>query len=145
MKFKYEEQYRERKPQEFNKDEIFVEKAGKKINMYEYIQNAAVDCDVYEVLEKYGCIEKMGIDPVATYQDFTNIQNIRSPYDATLKATALWNGLPLEIRAKFDHDANKFMKEGEKWLKDEITKLETTQKTEMSEPDTTTTKGANNE
>ena len=45
---------RKRMAQDFNKEEITVTKAGKEINVYNFIQENREDTEIYPTLEKYG-------------------------------------------------------------------------------------------
>ena len=77
-----------------------------------------------EVLEKYGCVEKLGIDNKKTFDSLVEINDMRDIYEAKNKADKLWENLPIEVRQEFNNNANEFMKNGEKWLKERIAKEE---------------------
>lgn len=127
---------RTRKAQVYDKDNIFVEIKGEKINVYDMIQEAREDTEITEVLKRYGCIERLGIDPKKTYNSLIEINDLRDIYEAKARADKLWEQLPIEVRQEFNNNANEFMKNGEKWLKDKIAK-ETpaqTQTTEKEQP-----------
>ena len=115
------EKWRDRKAQAFNPDEIFIEKCGKKINVFQMIQENRPDTEVYETLEKYGCLDRMTMDTKGVYADFTELQKMgNNPYEIQLKADKLWDSLPLEVRQEFNHNKSDFMKNGENWLKQKI-------------------------
>lgn len=38
----------------YDPKEIFIEKAGQKINLYDFVQESSKDLEIYEVLTKYG-------------------------------------------------------------------------------------------
>ena len=116
---------RTRKAQTFDKDNIFIEMKGQKINIYQMIQEAREDTEIYPTLEKYGCIEKLGIDPKKVYsemKELSDITDLRQIYQAKEKADKMWEKLPIEVREQFNNNAHEFMQNGEKWLKDEIAK-----------------------
>jgi hypothetical protein len=108
---------RARKEQNFDKKEISVKKAGKKINVYDMIQAGREDTEVYPTLEKYGSIEKMQLDTKGTYADLTEIGNLRNVIERANKAEELWQGLPLQVRQQFNHNPSLFMESGEQWIK----------------------------
>ena len=39
---------------DYDPTKIFIEKAGQKINLYDFVQESSKDLEIYEVLEKYG-------------------------------------------------------------------------------------------
>lgn len=39
---------------DYDPKKIFIEKAGQKINLYDFVQESSKDLEIYEVLEKYG-------------------------------------------------------------------------------------------
>ena len=127
---------RTRKAQVYDKDNIFVEIRGQKVNVYEMIQEAREDTEITEVLKRYGCIERLGIDPKKTYDSLIEINDLRDIYEAKAKADKLWEQLPIEVRQEFNNNANEFMKNGEQWLKDKIAKEtpEQPQTTEQEQP-----------
>lgn len=49
---------------EYNPAEIFILKAGQKINLYDFVQESAQDLEIYEVIEKYG--QKTAIEMLNT-------------------------------------------------------------------------------
>ena len=113
-----------RKAQTFDKENIFIIIRGEKINIYKMIQEAREDTEIAEVLKRYGCIEKLGIDNKKTYDSLVEINDLRDIYEAKNRADQLWETLPIEVRKEFNNNAHEFMKNGEKWLKDKIAKEE---------------------
>lgn len=112
--------WRERKSQTFDKSKISIKKAGKTYNVYDKIQEAREDTEIYPTLEKYGCIDKMMLDTKGVYADFTNFKGLREMKDQQQMADQMFNSLPLETRKAFNNDKNIFMRDGEKWLKNKI-------------------------
>lgn len=118
---------RVRKAQYYDKDNIFIEMRGQKINVYQMIQEAREDTEIIPTLEKYGCIEKLGLDPQKVYTDMkelSDITDLRQIYQAKEKADKLWKQLPIEVREKFNNNAHEFMKNGQKWLEEKIAKAQ---------------------
>lgn len=114
---------RKRHAQTFDKDNICLTKAGQTYNVYEAIQKAREDTEIYPTLDKYGCIDKLqlNIDNAEKfYQDIQEVKDLRGVIDQQHKATALWEALPLEVRAEFGHSMNEFTQKGEQWLKNKI-------------------------
>lgn len=112
--------WRERKKQNFDAKNIFIEKAGKKINMYDFIQEGREDTEIYPTLEKYGCIDKMIINREDVYADYTELQKLeglRGIKDYEIKAKNMFYNLPTEIRKEFDNDINKFTRGADDFIK----------------------------
>lgn len=116
MKFKFYE-CRERTQQTFDKDKIELTKAGKTYNLYDKIQEAREDTEIYPTLEKYGCIDRMMLDVQGTYNDFTNFKGLRELKDQQAEANRMFYNLPTDTRQVFNNDINQFIKGGEKYLK----------------------------
>lgn len=128
MEFKNRKLLKTRKNQDFDKDNIFIEKNGKKINVYAMIQENREDTEIYKVLEKYGCIDKIKIDEKDVYTDLTAIKDLRGIITQQKKADDLWKSLPLEFRKEFSNSKENFLENGEKYLKNIITQKEKKQK-----------------
>lgn len=114
---------RNRNAQNFDKDNISITKAGKTYNVYESIQEAREDTEIYPTLERYGCIDRMQLniqDTEKYYQDIRELKDLRGTLDQQIKATEMWNALPLDVRAQFGHSMNEFTIKGEAWLKAKI-------------------------
>lgn len=120
MKFKYL-YWREKKAKEFNRENIFIEKAGVKYNVYDMIQEAREDTEIVPTLEKYGCLEgHMQIDPQKMYADFTGLSDLRGILDAKINAENLFYKLPIEERQHFNNDINQFTKNGKSYFENKI-------------------------
>lgn len=123
---------RNRKSQTFDRKNIFVEKCGKKINCYDAIQAANIDTNIYEVMKKYHCTEdqaaeymkeKGGVQGV--YADIrelqTKMQDIGDAIGLVQTAQQMFENLPVEVRKKYGHNLEVFLKEQEKARKAEET------------------------
>lgn len=124
---------RKRHAQDFDKDNISLTKAGKTYNVYEAIQMAREDTEIYPTLEKYGCIDKLQLDVKNAeqyYQDLRNIKDLRGMIDQQREAQTLWEALPLEVRQEFGHSMNEFSQKGEQWLQNKIKELSNNQEKE---------------
>lgn len=113
------------KGKEFDLKET-VMKAGEPYCYYDRIQSARADTEIIETLHKYGCLDKMIVNKELVYADITDFKNTdyRSLKEMTMKADEMWNKLPAEIKAKFENNRDIFMRDGEKWLKEEIEKTQ---------------------
>lgn len=118
--------------QRYNKDTISIIKAGKRINVYDMIQANNVDTDIYKVAAKYGMVNRE-MECAQTYMQHNAVQlaeelqeytDLRGVMDRQIKAKQLWEGLPLELRAKFNNDIYQFMDNGPKWIQNEIQRLQ---------------------
>ena len=100
-----------------------VEKAGQKYVYYDRIQEARQDTEIYPTLEKYGCLDPIIVNKEQLYLDLRGWKtDARSLKEMTMKADEMWNQLPHDIKAKFENNRDIFMRDGEKWLKEEIEK-----------------------
>ncbi len=109
---------RERKAQFFDREKIFVVKKGQKINVYDAIQEANVDTDIYKTLEKYGSIESMKkLNEPLVIQEFEKLLSLTDIIEINQKADELWEQLPAGVREEFHGDKNELLQRGEDWLK----------------------------
>lgn len=119
MEFEKFKRTSERKEQSFDL-EFEIEKAGKKYNLYQSIQDARPDTEIYPALEKYGCIDRLILDSQGVYTDLTQIKGLRNEIEKVEKAKVLWQQLPYEIKNHFNNNIAEFMDNGETWLKNKI-------------------------
>ncbi len=110
-------QWRERSAQSFDKNKIMLTKAGKTYNVYDKIQEAREDTEIYPTLEKYGCINRMMLNTQGVYDDFTVYKGLRELKEQQKMAEQMFYNLPLETRQKFNNDMNLFVKDGEAYIK----------------------------
>lgn len=111
--------WRERASQHFDKNKIVFEKNGKKINVYDFIQEGREDTEIYPTLEKYGCIDKMILNREDVYADYTELQKmqgLRGVKDFEIQAKTMFYNLPLEVRKEFDNDINKFTRGADNYI-----------------------------
>lgn len=86
-KFRISNGERIRKQQTFDPKKIFVEKCGQKINVYDSIQEASVDTDLYKTLEKYGSIEPlMNPNLQQIEQDFEEYETLMTLHEKNRKS-----------------------------------------------------------
>lgn len=118
MKFANRSTKGERVQQNFDKDNIYIKKAGKKLNVYKMIQAANEDLNIYDVIEKYGSLKKMEMDVTGIYGDYQRIMGLRDIIEANKQADVMWMSLPLDVRNKFKNNKQNFMQNGESYLKE---------------------------
>lgn len=112
---------RERKAQTFDPEHLTKTAQGE-ISVYDKIQAARVDTEIYPTLEKYGSIDRIKLDAKKVYGDFTAFKDLRSMLDQQIAAKKMWEALPWDVRKKFDNNIHTFIKDGEKYLQEEIKK-----------------------
>lgn len=108
----------------YDKD-VKITKAGKTFKMYDSIQEANVDTDIYEVARKYGmegsekeCAEAyMAKNLSQISEEMQNYTDLRSVLDKKIAAQNMWQELPINIRKQFNNDMNEFMDNGPEWIK----------------------------
>lgn len=132
---------RERKSQEFDINEPLT-MGNKKFVVYDFIQAARTDTEIYPTLEKYGCIDKMQMDAQKVYADFTAFKDLRTMKDQQIMAQKMWADLPFDVRQHFNNNVHTFLAEGESYLKKQLAK-ETPVAQEPKETPVAT-EGANN-
>lgn len=106
------------KPQKFGNPKII--RAGQKLDVREWIDTAREDTELYKVLEKYGCIDRMIVNKETVFADLTKVMGLRDSLEQMKQADKLWNDLPLEFRKEFLNDKNEFIKNGMTVLKNKI-------------------------
>lgn len=111
-----------RTQQEFDITKQFFIKAGEKINIYDAIQAASEDTDIYKTLEKYGSLKPLELDKKAVYAEFEKTMDQRDLHEQAIKAQNMWDKLPQKVREQFHNDKLEFMENGQKWLENEIAK-----------------------
>ena len=128
--------WRERKAMTFDKDKIFVERQGKKINVNDWIQEGREDTEIYPTLEKYGCAPSIAAaksvmgqsEAQEMYGEIKKINGLRGAIEQAEAAKKMWENLPLDIRAEFGHNAKEFAAKGENWLKTKLEKFKEMEK-----------------
>lgn len=106
--------------QDFDREKIFIEKAGKKINVYDAIQAANIDTEIYEVMKKYNCVENEASKLMeerggmkGIYADLSvlmaNAQTLGDIMNINKKAEQMFNELPSEIREKYGQNLEQFL------------------------------------
>lgn len=134
--------WRERKSQEFDRSKITLKKAGKEYNVYDAIQEAREDTEIYPTLEKYGCLDKLMLNKeltAADFKEYAGFADLRDLKQQEIKAKQMFYDLPLETRKHFNNDINQFVKDGEKYIndliKEEQAKLQEQKQTNVGAPD----------
>lgn len=105
-------------PQEFGNPKLI--RAGQELDVREWIDAGREDTELYETLEKYGCIDRMIVDKEQVFGDLSEIMDLRSSIDQINKAEELWERLPLDFKKEFLNDKNEFIRNGMEILKKKI-------------------------
>lgn len=89
---------------------IVLEEKGKE-NLYDYIQSHAESVDIHVLLKRYAQGEVDILSQVqGTYGDFTGMPRTYADLLNRVNDGKQWfDSLPVEVRARFDHDFGKFM------------------------------------
>lgn len=96
--------------------------------MYDSIQEASVDTDIYKTLEKYGSIEPlMNPNLQEIQQDFKDYVTLMDLHEQIEQADYMWNKLDAGVREAFHNDKNEFVKNGKEWVEKLIEKNKPTQ------------------
>lgn len=120
---------RNRQQQDFDKEKIFVERCGQKINCFDAIQAANVDTNIYDVMRKYHCQQDEAVQLMQArggeqgiYADVIElqrrIQDIGDVQQVMQRATMLFEQLPAEVKQKYGNDAITFYKSQDQIFKD---------------------------
>lgn len=100
--------------QNYDRKKIMITKAGKTYNLYDSIQAAREDTEIYPTLEKYGNLETMG-DKKNTqmiYADISEALDLRGLYNQDLKLKEIFENLPAKERNQFGNDFYNFKENG---------------------------------
>lgn len=119
----FQTQYSKREPTKgtaFGNPKIV--KKGEEIDMRTWIQTNAEDTDIYETMAKYGTLPKPSIDHEKLYADFTQFQGLRGALEKDKEAKRMWENLPIDVRAEFEHNIYNFQENGQKWIEEKIKK-----------------------
>lgn len=107
-----------RKKTTFGKPTINM--AGKELDLRKMIHKNAENTGIYEQIELYGLNPIQPISIEETVMDYTTVAgDLRSVMDKGFKARELFKNLPIDIRQKFNHDPEQFMREGPSWLENQ--------------------------
>lgn len=126
-----------------------VHRQGKDIVVDEWIKSNAEGTNIYQVIDKYGIgyvKENMGLSGLKGIQlELEGINNLQDIMMREKRAKESWEKMPIEIRDKFGNSRYEFAKNGEKWLKNEIKKIEEIEKAKWQSIDPKTTRINKNE
>lgn len=105
------------KGQKFEKP--IIKQYGKEICLYDKIQMESEDTEIYKVLDKYNCLDKIKIDKQKVFTDITEIENEDKfdIYTKQEKMREIWQSLPLEIRNEAKNDIKNLESIAKNWLK----------------------------
>lgn len=124
-----------------------VKQKGKEFNLYDSIQEARDDTELYTVLEKYGSVPKHCIDYGKVYEDFRGLGDLKDIKMQQIKAQEMWDALPFEVRKEFNNDKYLFAKEGQNYIQKKLDAMKPSEpavSTTPAETITPTTGGTTN-
>lgn len=112
------EEHKQTKGQKFG--ELFVIKKGKKINVRQAINEANVDCEIYDTLERHNMIQTHNKQDISEIINDIGQINLMTSLEKIKKAEEMWKNLPISIREEFKNDIHNFIDNGEKHFKNKI-------------------------
>lgn len=93
-----------------NKDGEKILKENGYTNIYEKIQADRDSADINNIIARVIRGDTSMLNFNDTYGDFINTPtNLIDAMNIQLRANAMWNSLPAEIRKEYDNDVNKYM------------------------------------
>lgn len=100
---------------------------GKDISIKKVTNEAARDCNIYEVIEKYRGDLKMSQAELNQFHtelsaELSEIKSMPDALKQIKKAEEAWRNLPTDIRKDFGNSVNNFIKNGTSYLNDKIKK-----------------------
>lgn len=133
---------RNRKNQDYDKEKITITKAGKTYNVYDAIQAANVDTDIYEVMKKYHIMEDEAIKLMeekggekAIFQDIralqAKIKDIGDIQQVAQEAKEMFENLPVDIKSKYGNNLSLWFEDQKKKEEAEKNKQIQEQKTKQ--------------
>lgn len=98
---------------------------GKNVSIKDFTNNNAVDCNIYEVIEKYRGDLKMSQAELNVFhtemaEELSRIKNLPDALMQIKQAEEAWKNLPLDTRAQFGHSVQRFIKNGGEYLNKKI-------------------------
>lgn len=99
--------------------------SGKDVSIKDTQNAAAVDTNIYEVIEKYRGDLKMTAEQLNQFhteidQELTKIKSLPDAMQAIKAGEEAWKNLPLDIKKEFGNSTNRFLKEGNTYFKNKI-------------------------
>lgn len=98
--------------QEYDRKTITITKGGKTYNLYDSIQAAREDTEIYPTLEKYGNLQRMENNPNLIYADISEALDLRGLYNQDIRLQEIFENLPTEERKQFNNDFYQFKEFG---------------------------------
>lgn len=101
---------------------------GKNIGIKEYQNANAVDCNIYDVIEKYRgdlkmTAEQLNILHGEIADEFTHIKSLPDAMLAIKEGEKAWRELPMDIRKEFGNSVNKFIKDGPNYFDNKVKEI----------------------
>lgn len=112
--------YPKTKGEEFG-DPTWV-KYGKEERVQDYIEANKTDTEIYECLQKYGCLKPLEMNYEGVYGDFLEMLDLRGSLEKIKKADEMWKLVPADVKKEFNNDIHEFTDRGMEWIKNKIQK-----------------------
>lgn len=95
----------------FDKDGGFELKESGREDLYAFIQSHSASVDIHVILERFACGDVSALSKVqGTYGDFTTVPKTYAELlNSVIQGEQYFLSLPVEVRAKFGHDFNKWL------------------------------------
>lgn len=98
---------------------------GKDVSIKDTQNAAAVDTNIYEVIEKYRGDLKMTTEQLNQFhteidQELTKIKSLPDAMQAIKAGEEAWKNLPSDTRKEFGNSISRFLKEGNTYFKNKI-------------------------
>lgn len=98
--------------QKYDRKKIMITKGGKTYNLYDSIQAAREDTEIYPTLEKYGSLQCMERTGKQIYADVSEALDLQGMYNQDLKLREIFDNLPSQERRIFGNDYYNFRENG---------------------------------
>lgn len=106
-----------------------VTRGKEKIEWRSYIRQNNIDVEIYPTLKKYGCLKEEQLNAHGIAGEFEEFQDITGAHNKKVELERMFNSLPLETRALFNHSIDDFTDHGQEYVNN-IIKAENDKKAE---------------
>lgn len=108
--------------------------AGKDVSIKDTQNAAAVDCNIYDVIEKYRGDLKMTAEQLNQFHveindELSKIKTLPDAMEAIKAGEEAWRTVPKDIKKEFGNNISRFIKEGGTYFKNKIEEYENKIKT----------------
>lgn len=93
-----------------------VTRGKEKIEWRSYIKNNNTDVEIYSTLKKYGCIKEEQLNAHGIAGEFEEFADMTGAHNKKVELERMFNSLPLETRALFNHSIDDFADHGAEYV-----------------------------